>query len=68
MGRLTNAYFSITFRVGMLFNVMLTISGRFANDDVWSRSIEFWDIDIVLSFNNDVRSRLGTSWNRLLSE
>ena len=52
----------------MLFNVMLTISGRFANDDVWSRSIEFWDIDIVLSFNNDVRSRLGTSWNRLLSE
>ena len=52
----------------MLFNVMLTISGRFAKDDVWSRSMEFWDIEIVFNFNNDVRSRLGTSWKRLLSK
>ena len=52
----------------MLLSVMLTISGKLANDDVCNRSIELCDIEIVFNFSREVRSRLGTSWNRLLSE
>ena len=46
--------------VGILFNVIFSISGKLAKDDVLSRSIALSDIETVFSLANVISNKLGT--------